>query len=74
MTYYKVEEMILEAMEGRAGFTTFARIFTGSFCVFGFLFVWVLFGCFSASQPVKRLLQVIPVSPFLLSHTQYFES
>jgi len=37
-----------------------------------FLFALFVFGClfavFSASQPVKRLLQVIPVSPFLLSH------
>ena len=37
-----------------------------------FLFALLVFGClfvvFSASQPVKRLLQVIHVSPFLLSH------
>ena len=55
---------------GRVGFTTFARIFTGSFCVFcGFCcVVVVLFLGFSAFRPVKRLLHLIPVSPFLQSH------
>ena len=56
---------------GRAGFTTFARFFTGSFLsvwLFCFVCFWLFVCGFSASQPVKRLLQVIPVSPFLLSH------
>ena len=55
----------------RVGFTTFARIFTGSFCVVGgfcCVVVVVLSPGFSAFQPVKRLLHLIPVSPFLQSH------
>ena len=54
---------------GRVGFITFARTFTGSFCVFAcvcwFVFGLVLFGgfclfCFLYAG--ERLLQVIPVS------------
>ena len=54
----------------RVGFTTFARIFTSSFCVVGGFccVVLVLFLGFSAFQPVKRFLHLIPVSPFLQSH------
>jgi len=67
ITYYKVEEMIWEAMGG-AQVSPLLRGFSPALFVclvvyFGLFFGFV-FGCFA--QPVKRLLQVIPVSPFCI--------